>query len=228
MYSMQPPKQLDSNWSEILKKEWDKQYLSRLSAFLAQERASSTPIYPSQENVFRALNLVSFVSTQVVIIGQDPYHGPGQAHGLSFSVPRGVAVPPSLKNIFKELVDDLKIPMPTHGNLESWAKQGILMLNNVLTVRENQPKSHYGKGWELFTDAVVAALNSREDPIIFVLWGKPAQEKCSFITSPHFVLKASHPSPYSAYHGFFGCKHFSKINKLLTSQGKKPINWELT
>lgn len=228
---LQAPPQLDESWREALKDEWSKKYVQELASFLSTERAGSIPIYPSKLDVFNAFNHTPFDQVKVVIIGQDPYHGPGQAHGLSFSVPKEVAQPPSLKNIFKELQEDLGIAPPKHGCLTGWAKQGVLMLNAILTVRAHTPQSHNGKGWETFTDAVVSALISREDPAIFVLWGKTAQEKCRRIlektTNRHFVLTAAHPSPYSAYSGFFGCKHFSKINELLKKQGKEPINWAL-
>lgn len=223
---MQPPPQLEKSWSAVLQKEWQKPYMEHLQVFLAQERKEQN-IYPPKTDVFNAFNLTPFEKVQVVIVGQDPYHGPGQAHGLSFSVPPGITQPPSLKNIFKELHDDLGIEPPSKGNLEKWAEQGVLLLNSILTVRAHQPKSHSGKGWELFTDAVVAALSARSDPIIFVLWGKSALEKCSHLGSHHAVLTAPHPSPYSAHSGFFGCRHFSKINELLTKQGKQPINWNI-
>lgn len=223
---MQPPPQLEKSWSAVLQKEWGKPYIAALQAFLIQERKEHS-IYPPNTEVFNAFNLTPFEKVRVVIVGQDPYHGPGQAHGLSFSVPPGVAQPPSLKNIFKELYDDLGIAPPSQGNLEKWGQQGVLLLNSILTVRAHQPKSHSGKGWELFTDAVVAALSARSDPVIFVLWGKSALEKCSQLASHHTVLTAPHPSPYSACSGFFGCRHFSKINELLTKQGKQPINWNL-
>jgi len=212
---MKPPPQLEKSWAEALQGEWEKAYLNELVKFIATERAAY-PVYPPKLEVFNAFNHTP------------PYHGPGQAHGLSFSVPENVTQPPSLKNIFKELKDDLGIDPPSHGNLEKWAEQGVLMLNSVLTVRARQPRSHYGKGWEQFTNAVVAALNARQDPVIFVLWGRAAQEKCSSLNERHYVLTAPHPSPYSAHSGFFGCCHFSKINEQLTKQGKQPINWSLT
>jgi uracil-DNA glycosylase len=226
-----PPPQLELGWKEALKEEWSKPYLQSLASFIAEERAGPIPVYPPKQDVFNAFNYTPFTQVQVVIIGQDPYHGPGQAHGLSFSVLPGVPLPPSLKNIFKELQDDLSVPPSENGCLISWAKQGVLLLNAVLTVRAHTPRSHCDKGWEQFTDAVVTRLVKREDPIIFVLWGKSAQEKCRHILEEtknrHFVLMAPHPSPYSVYSGFFGCKHFSKINELLTKQGKEPINWAI-
>jgi uracil-DNA glycosylase len=227
---MQAPPQLESTWANVLSAEWSQKYMEDLATFLAQERSQGI-IYPHKKDVFNAFNTTLFEKVQVVIVGQDPYHGPGQAHGLSFSVPIGVAQPPSLKNIFKELQDDLGILPPPHGNLTAWADQGVLLLNATLTVKANMPGSHYGQGWEKFTDAVIRCLVDRDDPVIFVLWGKTAQEKCRPILEStkkrHFILMAPHPSPYSAYSGFFGCKHFSKINELLTKQGKKPINWKL-
>ena len=226
-----PPPQLEESWKKALQEEWPKKYLEELAQFLAEERAHGA-VYPSKQDVFNAFNSTPFEQVKVVIVGQDPYHGPDQAHGLSFSVPVGIPQPPSLKNIFKELQEDLGIIPPNHGSLTSWAKQGVLMLNAILTVRAHTPKSHYGKGWEQFTDAVINRLADREDPIIFVLWGKTAQEKCRHILEStrqrHFVLMAPHPSPYSVHSGFFGCKHFSKINEVLTKQGKEPINWTLT
>jgi len=165
-------------------------------------------------------------------VGQDPYHNPGQAHGLSFSVSKGVNPPPSLQNIFKEVIDDVKITYPKHGCLIDWARQGVLLLNATLTVRANEPRSHHGQGWERFTDVIIQKLCTRKDPIVFVLWGKSAQEKCQHIlqeeASSHLVLKAAHPSPYSAHSGFFGCRHFSKINDFLEKNDKKPINWQIT
>ncbi|MCC5832173.1 MAG: uracil-DNA glycosylase [Chlamydiales bacterium] len=225
---MKPPPQIEKSWAEALQEEWKKPYMDNLAQFLARERSSGASVYPPKQDVFNAFNQTSLEGVRVVIIGQDPYHGQGQAHGLSFSVPRGVRQPPSLKNIFKELQDDLGIEPPNHGNLEEWAKQGVLMLNAILTVRAGEPRSHHGKGWEEFTDGVVQVLNARLDPVIFVLWGKSAQDKCGALASHHYVLTASHPSPYSAHSGFFGCRHFSKINELLKKQGKQPINWALS
>ncbi len=224
-----PPPQLEESWKGALSLEWAKPYLNDLAAFVAEDR-SSKEVYPPKNEVFAAFSHVPFDKVQVVIVGQDPYHGPGQAHGLCFSVRPDVALPPSLKNIFLELEKDLAISPPSHGCLLPWTKQGILLLNATLTVRAHQPRSHYGQGWELFTDAVVAQLASREDPVIFVLWGKSAQEKCRHILNTathHHVLTAPHPSPFSAHSGFFGCRHFSKINELLKKQGKRPIDWKL-
>ena len=226
---MKPP-QLNVSWHLALADEWNKPYMESLGKFLAQERKQHK-IFPPKEDVFNALNFVDYEDVKVLIMGQDPYHGEGQAHGLSFSVPMGIKQPPSLKNIFKEIEKDIGVKPPAHGNLESWAKQDILMLNAVLTVRAGQPQSHAKKGWGEFTDAVVKRLVEREDPVIFVLWGKSAQEKCRHFlgesTNRHFVLMAAHPSPYSANNGFFDSHHFSKINDLLTSQGKEPINWAI-
>ena len=225
------PPQLEESWKEVLKEEWEKPYLRDLVCFLAQERALG-PVFPEQKDVFNAFRYTPFHNTQVVIMGQDPYHGPGQAHGLSFSVSESIPLPPSLKNIFKEIEADLGIPFPPkNGCLIPWAKQGVLLLNAILTVRAHQPHSHQGKGWELFTDAVISTLCQREDPVIFVLWGKTAQEKCRHIlghsSQRHFVLNAPHPSPYSVHQGFFGCRHFSKINEILKRQGKLPIEWAI-
>ncbi len=223
-----PPPQLEESWKEVLKNEWSKPYLKELAEFVAQERALY-PVYPPPKEVFNAFSHTPYSKVKVVIMGQDPYHGEKQAHGLSFSVAKEIRQPPSLKNIFKEIQDDLGIEPPTHGCLTSWASQGVLMLNATLTVRASNPKSHYGKGWEQFTDAVIEALCARRDPVIFVLWGKSAQEKCRAIldktTERHHVLTSPHPSPYAAHSGFFGSRHFSKINDLLKRQGKQPIDW---
>lgn len=225
---MLPPPQLHPTWQTILEEEWSKSYMRDLVEFLSTER-KNFQVFPDSKDVFNAFNYTPFNEVQVVIVGQDPYHGPGQAHGLSFSVPPPIPPPPSLKNIYKELHDDLDIPVRKDGCLEPWAKQGVMLLNSVLTVRAHQPHSHAGKGWEQFTDRVISKLAQREDPVIFVLWGKAAQNKCAHIlqetTKRHFVLTASHPSPYSAHSGFFGCCHFSKINELLKRQGKEPIEW---
>ncbi|MEL6654764.1 MAG: uracil-DNA glycosylase, partial [Bacteroidota bacterium] len=194
-----------------------------------QERQSQMVVYPPGSLIFNAFNTTPFDEVKVVVIGQDPYHGPGQAHGLSFSVPQGIKPPPSLKNIYKELVTDIPgFQPPEHGNLESWAKQGVLMLNSILTVRARTPASHRNKGWETFTTTAIQKLNEQREGIVFLLWGKYAQEK-GMVIDPgrHHILKAAHPSPYSANNGFFGCQHFSKTNALLEEQGKSPINWEL-
>lgn len=220
-----------ASWQRALQSEWQKPYLIELAAFVEEEyqqRAGS--IFPPQELIFNAFAATPFDQVKVVIVGQDPYHGAGQAHGLSFSVPKGIKVPPSLQNIFKELHSDLHLPIPSHGCLLDWAKQGVLLLNATLTVREGEPLSHHGRGWELFTDSVIHYLEQRPDPLAFLLWGKSAQDKGRFLhkeSSPHLILKAAHPSPYSAHQGFLGCRHFSRVNDWLASQGKKPIDWSL-
>ncbi len=222
---------IEASWYEKLKEEIAKPYVRDLKDFLAEEKRKGKVIYPQESQVFNAFLYTPFDRVKVVIMGQDPYHGAGQAHGLSFSVPCGVRCPPSLKNIFAELEEDLQVPIPQDGCLSKWAKQGVLLLNATLTVQASEPRSHYGKGWERFTDMVVDKLVGREDPVIFVLWGKSAQEKCEHILQDErkgrAVLTAAHPSPYSAYNGFFGCRHFSKINQLLTQLGKVPIDWRL-
>ena len=218
---------LGNDWDDILADEWQKPYYLELRKFLKQEYSTQT-VYPNMEDIFNALKLTSFKDTKVVIIGQDPYHGFGQAHGLCFSVKKGVVPPPSLKNIYKELQSDIGFKIPTHGELTSWAKQGILLLNNVLTVREGLPNSHKGKGWEIFTDRVIGELNRKETPVVFLLWGANAQKKAEIITNPkHYKLITVHPSPLSASRGFFGCKHFSKTNEILQKNHINPINWEI-
>lgn len=218
---------LGNDWDEILADEWDKPYYRSLHMFLKQEY-STRRIYPDMYDIFNALKYTSFADTRVVIIGQDPYHGAGQAHGLCFSVKRGIEPPPSLKNIYKELNSDLGIPIPPHGELTSWARQGVLLLNTVLTVREGCPNSHKGMGWEIFTDRVIDELNKKNTQVVFLLWGANAQRKAEIITNPiHKKLATVHPSPLSASRGFFGCRHFSKTNSLLTAAGLEPINWEI-
>ena len=218
---------LGNDWTQILKDEFEKPYYILLREFLRAEYTKHT-VYPKMENIFNALRYTSFADTKVVIIGQDPYHGEGQAHGLCFSVQKGIDPPPSLKNMFKELESDIGFKIPNHGELTNWAKQGVLMLNNVLTVREHTPNSHKGKGWEKFTDRVISELNNKETPVVFLLWGANAKTKAQLITNPiHKKLEAPHPSPLSAYSGFFGCKHFSKANELLEKAGLVPINWQL-
>jgi len=218
---------LEPSWQAILQEELQKDYIQDLMRFVEAERERGAKIYPPENEMFNALWKTPFPNVKVVIIGQDPYHGAGQAHGLSFSVNKGVALPPSLKNIFTELKNDLGILPPAHGCLEGWAKQGVLLLNATLTVQESLPMSHHGKGWEQFTDAIVRELLEKEDPIIFLLWGKNAQHKCQHIRlkTRHHLLTAAHPSPFSAYRGFFGCRHFSKANEILISLGKQPIDW---
>lgn len=221
---------MEASWLQRLAPEFEKPYMKSLETFLAQENGAGATVYPPFELIFNAFCLTPFESVKVVIMGQDPYHGPGQAHGLSFSVPKGVPQPPSLQNIFKELKEDLGIAPPSHGCLEEWAKQGVLLLNATLTVRANEPKSHHGKGWELFTDRVIALLCERKDPLVFLLWGKSAYEKFQHIPKhncPHLVLTAAHPSPLSAHSGFLGCRHFSQTNAFLQKAGKPPINWAI-
>ncbi|HSX37355.1 MAG TPA: uracil-DNA glycosylase [Chlamydiales bacterium] len=222
---------MEASWLEKLAPEFEKPYMKQLEHFLAKESSLGTVVYPPFELIFNAFCQTSFNEVKVVIIGQDPYHGPGQAHGLSFSVPKGIPPPPSLQNIFKEIKDDLNIPIPSHGCLTDWAKQGVLLLNATLTVRANEPRSHQGQGWEAFTDRVVKLLCARTDPLAFVLWGKSALGKFQHIETgkqtPHLVLTAAHPSPFSAYSGFFGCRHFSKVNTFLQSIGQHPIDWKI-
>lgn len=222
---------LEASWHKQLQAEIAQPYIQNLKAFLEKEKQSGKVIYPPEPLVFNAFLHTPYDQVKVVIIGQDPYHGAGQAHGLSFSVPCGMPLPPSLKNIYLELQEDLKIPPSKDGCLSSWARQGVLLLNATLTVRAAEPRSHYGKGWEQFTDAVVRVLLQRQDPVVFLLWGKSAQEKLEHILSSgkthHAVLTAPHPSPYSANSGFFGCHHFSQTNQLLKKWGKTPIDWQL-
>lgn len=218
---------IQTDWQHVLEKELNATYFKQLEQFIDREYQTHT-IYPVKTHLFDALNLTPFSETNVVILGQDPYHGPNQAHGLSFSVLPGNTPPPSLKNIYKELQDDLGITPPTHGFLEPWAKQGVLMLNTILTVRQGEPFSHKNKGWETFTNKIIEQLNEKDTPIIYLLWGKPAQKKETLIdTDKHIVLKAPHPSPLAAYRGFFGSKPFSSINQLLIEQGKTAIDWSL-
>lgn len=222
---------IDKKWAELLKEEFLKDYMVNLKNFLSQEKSQGYIVYPPRDLIFNAFCETSYDNIKVVIVGQDPYHGLGQAHGLSFSVPDGIAQPPSLKNVFKELIDDVKIQKPKSGNLISWAKQGVFLLNATLTVRESSPKSHYGKGWEIFTDRVIEILSKREDPIVFLLWGRSAQEKLfnvfkNYNNTHHLILTAAHPSFYSA-HNFFGCKHFSKTNEFLIKNNKSPIAWQI-
>lgn len=221
---------IERSWHAKLKDEIEKPYIQNLKKFLSDEKAAGKIVYPSEPLVFNAFAETPFDQVKVVIVGQDPYHGPGQAHGLCFSVPEGVAYPPSLKNIFLELEEDVKIKKPETGCLNSWAKQGVLLLNALLTVRANEPGSHAGKGWEQFTDAVISILAGREEPLVFLLWGKFAQEKCMQILSkkktPHEILMAAHPSPFSVHRGFFGCRHFSKTNEfLMKGRLSHPIDW---
>ena len=214
-----------TTWNEILAEEMQKDYYQELQAFV-QKRRSEVRVFPEEKNVFNALELTPFESVKVVILGQDPYHGFGQAHGLSFSVQKGIPLPPSLKNIYKELQDDIGGDFPTEGDLTHWAKQGVLLLNTVLTVEEGNANSHKGMGWERLTNRLIESLNELKHPVIFILWGKPAQDKEKLITnSNHVILKDPHPSPLSAYRGFFGSKPFSKVNDILIQQGQTPIRW---
>jgi uracil-DNA glycosylase len=217
--------QIEPSWKETVGAEFDKTYFKQLVTFIRDEYNNHI-VYPPGKMLFNAFNYCPFNEVKVVILGQDPYHGQGQAHGLSFSVQDGVPPPPSLDNIYKELVSDLGVPMPTSGNLTHWAKQGVLLLNTVLSVREKEPQSHQNKGWEFFTDAVIRAISAKEEPVVFILWGAPAQKKEAIIDSgKHLILKAVHPSPLSAYRGFFGSKPFSQTNAFLEKQGKTPIAW---
>lgn len=218
---------IESTWGAVLKDEIAKPYIQDLKRFLASEKTAGKIVYPPESEVFSAFLHTPFAQVKVVIIGQDPYHGKGQAHGLSFSVAPQVPLPPSLRNIFLEIEQDLGIPPSQDGCLTSWANQGVLLLNSILTVRANEAKSHNGIGWEQFTRAVVEKLLEREDPIVFIAWGKSAQTLLEGKKPHHAILTAAHPSPYSAYSGFFGCRHFSKTNALLEKWGKTPINWKL-
>jgi len=223
---------IEKKWAEVLKEEFQKEYMLNLKNFLAHEKGKGHIVYPPRDLIFNAFRQTPFGRIKVVIVGQDPYHGVGQAHGLSFSVPDNIAIPPSLRNIFLELKEDMNIKYPKRGNLIYWTKQGVFLLNATLTVKANCPKSHYNKGWEIFTDKVIEILSKRKGPIVFLLWGKAAQEKLFNVlknneTTNHLVLTAAHPSFYSS-HNFFGCKHFSKTNKFLIKNNKKPIDWQIT
>ena len=214
-----------TTWNEILAEEMEKDYYQELQAFV-QKRRAEVRVFPEEKNVFNALELTPFESVKVVILGEDPDHGFGQAHGLSFSVRKGIPLPPSLKNIYKELQEDIGGELPTEGDLSHWAKQGVLLLNTVLTVEEGNANSHKGKGWERLTNRLIESLNELKHPVIFILWGKPAQDKEKLITNlNHVILKAPHPSPLSAYRGFFGSKPFSRVNDILIQQGQTPIRW---
>ncbi|MBQ2095938.1 MAG: uracil-DNA glycosylase [Firmicutes bacterium] len=217
---------IGNSWDEKLKDEFTKDYYLQLREFLKQEYATRV-IYPDMHDIFNALKATAYEDVKVVILGQDPYHEPGQAHGMCFSVKPGVPVPPSLQNMYKEIAAEYPgWPVPQDGYLQKWAEQGVLLLNAVLTVREHAANSHRGKGWEILTDRVIELLNEREDPVIFLLWGRNAREKASLITAPqHAVLQAAHPSPLSAHNGFFGCGHFRRANDLLRQYGKKPVRW---
>ena len=216
-----------TDWNPLLRAEFDKPYWGPLQDFVRDERARHV-VYPPHPEVFAAIHLTSYANTRVMILGQDPYHGPNQAHGLCFSVRRGVAVPPSLANIHKELQSDLGIEPPAHGNLEHWATQGVLLLNTTLTVRAGQAASHQGKGWETFTDQVIRVVNDKVDPVVFILWGASARRKKVLIdTSRHIVIESAHPSPLSAHNGFFGSKPFSRANEALVARSRQPIDWRL-
>ncbi len=217
----------NNDWDEVLKGEFEKDYYLELRKFLKKEYSNYT-IYPSMYDIFNALKATPYSEVKVVILGQDPYHEPGQAHGMCFSVKRGVPKPRSLQNIFKELHDDTGCEVPAHGCLEDWAKQGVLLLNTVLTVRKGAANSHKGKGWEIFTSRVIETLNEHERPLVYLLWGNDAKSKEKLITNPaHLVLKTSHPSPLSANYGFLGCRHFSKANEFLRSEGIEPVDWQI-
>lgn len=220
---------IESSWKEVLHNEFAKPYFLQVVTFLKTEKAAGKTIYPPGSLIFNAFNQTPFAKLKVVLIGQDPYHGAGQAHGLSFSVPNGIKPPPSLVNIFKEIESDIGIAMPaSYGNLTRWAEQGVLLLNAALTVRANEPFSHAKSGWAEFTDAVIKKISDEKEGIVFLLWGRFAQDKQLLIDeTKHFVLKAAHPSPFSADKGFFGCRHFSKTNELLVRQGISPIDWKL-
>lgn len=219
---------LEDSWKAVLGSEFAQPYMRDLKDFLQREKADGKQIFPKGAEYFRALDLTPLDAVRVVILGQDPYHGPGQAHGLCFSVRPGVRIPPSLVNIYKELQSDLGIAPVRHGFLEHWARQGVLLLNSVLTVEEARAASHQGQGWERFTDAVIRAVNEECEHVVFMLWGSYAQKKAAFVDrSRHLVLKAPHPSPLSAHNGFFGCRHFSQANDYLVSQGRNPIDWQL-
>lgn len=216
---------IGNDWDGILASEFSSPYYLELRAFLKEEYRTRR-IYPGMYDIFNALKTTPFANVKCVILGQDPYHGAGQAHGLCFSVRPGVEPPPSLKNIFRELQSDIGMPEPPTGDLTPWAKEGVLLLNTTLTVREGQPQSHKGHGWEILTDAIIRALNGADHPIVFLLWGSNARSKKALITNPrHLILEAAHPSPLSAYNGFFGCRHFSRANDFLKAHGVAPVDW---
>ena len=221
---------LEQSWLNVLGDEFDKAYMKALKAFLLQEKQRGATVYPKSTDIFNALNHTPFDKVKVIILGQDPYHGTGQAHGLSFSVQKGITIPPSLKNIYKELSADIPgFKVPAHGDLTKWADEGVLLLNATLTVRAHEAGSHQGKGWEIFTDTVISKLSEQREGLVFLLWGRYAQNKAELIDEKkHTVLKAAHPSPFSAYNGFFGCAHFSKANEVLVKEGKSPVDWQIT
>jgi uracil-DNA glycosylase len=218
---------IHESWKKVLEKEFNQEYFHALKKFLLEEKKNHR-VYPPGNLIFNALNRTSFDKVKLVILGQDPYHGPGQAHGLCFSVPQGIKPPPSLVNVYKELEADVGFRMPNHGNLESWADQGVLLLNATLTVRAGLAGSHQGKGWEIFTDSIIRAISDGREGVVFLLWGKYAQNKAALIKrEKHFILNAPHPSPLSAYAGFFGCRHFSKANEFLRQSGAGPVDWQI-
>lgn len=218
---------IGNDWDELLKDEFTKEYYINLRNFLKTEY-SSHKIHPDMYDIFNALKWTSYEGTKILIMGQDPYHEEGQAHGLAFSVKKGIAIPPSLLNIYKELKNELGLYIPDNGYLEKWARQGVMLLNSALTVRNGAANSHRNRGWEIFTNRIIELLNDREDPVIFMLWGNNAKEKIKLITNPnHRILTAAHPSPLSASRGFFGCNHFKKANELLENMGKVPIDWQI-
>ena len=218
---------IGNDWDSVLEGEFEKEYYTNLRAFLKKEYAERT-VYPDMYSIFNALKITPYKDVKVVILGQDPYHGEGQAHGLAFSVKKGIATPRSLINIYKELCDDIGCYIPDNGCLEKWARQGVLLLNTALTVRAGEPASHSGMGWEILTDRIITLLEKKEEPIVYLLWGANAREKKRLITNPvHFVLEAPHPSPLSASRGFFGCRHFSKANSILKNAGLEPIDWQI-
>ncbi len=220
--------QLEASWLEHIGAEFEQEYMLELRAFLQQRKAAGAVVFPPGNQIFNALNSTAFSQVKIVIIGQDPYHGPGQAHGLSFSVPQGIAIPPSLRNIYKELHSEGEFVIPKHGCLNAWAEQGVLLLNAVLTVEQGQAAAHQNKGWEKFTDNIIQALNSQRNGLVFMLWGAYAQRKAAMVDeSRHYVLKAPHPSPLSAHRGFLGCQHFSKADLWLQQQGQEPVDWAL-
>ena len=218
---------IGNDWEELLKEEFSKDYYLQLRKFLVEEYNHNT-VYPNMHDIFNALRYTSYQNTHVLLLGQDPYHGPNQAHGLCFSVKKGVTPPPSLRNIYQELANELGCTIPEHGELTKWTSQGVLMLNTCLTVRRGQPNSHAGKGWEILTDKIISLINDKEDPVVFLLWGRNAQSKEKLITNPqHLILKCAHPSPFSAYNGFFGCNHFKMTNAFLKEHGLKEIDWQI-
>ena len=218
---------IGNDWDELLKEEFSKDYYLQLRKFLVEEYNHNT-VYPNMHDIFNALRYTSYQNTHVLLLGQDPYHGPNHAHGLCFSVKKGVTPPPSLRNIYQELANELGCSIPEHGELTKWTSQGVLMLNTCLTVRRGQPNSHAGKGWEILTDKIISLINDKEDPVVFLLWGRNAQSKEKLITNPqHLILKCAHPSPFSAYNGFFGCNHFKMTNAFLKEHGLKEIDWQI-